>query len=44
MNFNQLIVKLKMKNILPNNTQIHSIELMILDAANLKLIKNEVNF
>jgi len=30
-----------MKNILPNNTQIHSIELMILDAANLKLIKNE---
>jgi len=44
MNFNQIVVKFKMINILTQLTaQIHSIELIILDTHNLKLIRNEVS-
>ena len=42
MNLNQLIVKLKLKN-QTTNSQVTSIELIILDTSNLKLIRSDTN-
>ena len=43
MNFNQIIIKLKLKNMLTaTDSQIHSLDMIILDSASLKLIRNEV--
>lgn len=48
MNFNQIIVRLVLKNTVnkdedDNEAQIYSIELNILDNANIRLVRDEVN-
>lgn len=44
MNFNQVVVKIVLKSEeIENGAQIHSIELNLIENANIKLVRDEVN-